>query len=182
VKSLFPLPPRNWGPYKCGSFIPPFVDVMIPGGPAYVWLTLSFDGEDLAFEEWGEETWGEPPEVPPPPDSDPHDLDRFRSIIQFGRPSLMHEWLQALISDIGWPDIFDIPRCGGEWCVMSWALEAGLAPDQPFLVRIDVPYSYRSSWEYDEWDEDYNYEIIFAQPLPKEETAKRWVELLHALQ
>lgn len=176
---------QNWGP-SCGEFIPPFVDVMIPNGPAYVWLQLVLE-EDLTVERCGDEVWGVDPPDPEPHPEDPALLIPFWDFLKFGAPSKDHEWLQEEISQIGWESLLDLcdynrrTEDGHHFEVIQWALECGIAPEQPFLVRIDIPYGYRCSYEYDEWETDYNYEIISVQPLSTKETAKRWKKVVKAM-
>lgn len=176
---------RNWEE-PCGSFIPPFVDVMTPKGPAYVWLQLVLE-EDLVVERCGTEVWGEDPPEPEPEPGDPAELTPFWDFLKFGAPSKDHEWLQEEISQCGWESLLDCSdynrrtEAGSDFEVIQWALELGIAPEQPFLVRVDIPYSYRSSYEYDEWDTDYNYEILHVLPISPKEAAKRWKKVTKAM-
>lgn len=176
---------RHWG--SCGAFIPPFVDVMVPHGSAYVWFVVTPDGEDLSFERWGDETWaGYRPDPPPPPD-DPANLQNQWDVLKFGFPSQDHEWLQEEVSNVGWPSLLDATDYhrrtwyGYEFEIIQWALEHGIAPDQPFLVRIDPPHSYRVSYEYDEWDTEHHSEVVTVTPLDPAEGARRWQDILDTM-
>lgn len=45
-----------------------------------------------------------------------------------------------------------------------FALENGLSPGQPFLLQLGEPRWYKSSYEYDEYDVEYDVEIVRALP------------------
>jgi hypothetical protein len=55
----------------------------------------------------------------------------------------------------------------------TWGLSRGLVPDQPFALRVEEPRWYRCSYEYDEWDVEWTWEFLWAQPVPKESAAWR---------
>lgn len=47
---------------------------------------------------------------------------------------------------------------------MTWALENGLAPGQPFLMRIQAPLWTKCSYEYDEWDCEWSSDVVRRMP------------------
>lgn len=56
----------------------------------------------------------------------------------------------------------------------NWAIEHGLSPGQPFLLRIDSPdYSGPDYWT-GEVDVEWNYEFIRAMPCKPERAARSW--------
>ncbi len=59
----------------------------------------------------------------------------------------------------------------------TWAIEHGLAPGQPFLLRIDSP-DYSSDYWTGEVDVEWNYEFIRAMPCKPERTARSWERVL----
>lgn len=56
----------------------------------------------------------------------------------------------------------------------NWLLRRGLAPGQAFLLHIDAPTYYRTSWEYDEWDADWHCEILQCEPWSPETATNSW--------
>lgn len=65
-----------------------------------------------------------------------------------------------------WIDDIDIAMDlrGNYSQVLDMALHEGLSPEQLFLVHITRPHWYRSSWEYVEYDMDYDLQIIRREP------------------
>jgi hypothetical protein len=63
---------------------------------------------------------------------------------------------------------------GGTWA--TWALEHGLCPGQPFLVEIDAPRLYRCSYEYDEWDVEWTWDLLDVVPRSPERAARIWAD------
>jgi hypothetical protein len=57
---------------------------------------------------------------------------------------------------------------------VQWGLEHGLAPRQPFQLRIFAPEYSVVGWECPEWDEEWTYEICDRAPLSNEVAAIRW--------
>ncbi len=178
-------PPKEWLWWRGsgGAFLPEDYDVMIQDGPAFVWLRLVLE-DDLTIERNTPRTkvlGVKAPEPPPPPD-DPLNLEVHWDIIRQGWPCEDHDWLQDEISNMGWRDI--ITDSHGSYAVINWALENGIAPEQPFLIRFDQPHviNYGRSYEGDyDCDVEYNFEIIKAIPLAPEECAKRWAEVADQL-
>jgi hypothetical protein len=80
------------------------------------------------------------------------------------------EWLQYELENMSWSDILDA-RLYGEH-KLSWMLENGIAPGQPFLVELPHPH-YSKSWTdcgY-EYDTDYAPEIIRLRPMKPSQIA-----------
>ena len=74
------------------------------------------------------------------------------------------EWLQYELENMSWSDILDA-RLYGEH-KLSWKLENGIAPGQPYLVELPHPH-YSKSWTdcgY-EYDVDYSPEILRTRPM-----------------
>jgi hypothetical protein len=55
----------------------------------------------------------------------------------------------------------------------TWAIEHGLAPGQPFLLRIDSP-DYSSDYWSGEVDVKWNYAVLRAMPCKPERAARSW--------
>lgn len=55
-----------------------------------------------------------------------------------------------------------------------WAVEQGLCPGQPFLVAIDPPHWYRCSYEYEEYDVEWSWELLDRMPRTAERAARAW--------
>ena len=74
------------------------------------------------------------------------------------------EWLQYELENMSWSDMLDA-RLYGEH-KLSWMLENGIAPNQPFLVELPHPH-YSKSWTDGgyEYDTEYSPEIIRIRPL-----------------
>lgn len=68
-------------------------------------------------------------------------------------------------------------RCGTPSSI-TWALENGIAPGQPFLLEVGPPRSYRCSWEYDEWDVDYDVGLVRVLPNSIDRAARSWLREL----
>jgi hypothetical protein len=75
----------------------------------------------------------------------------------------------------GWIDMIDIPwkpDCRSE---ISWALENGIAPWQPFLIRFGEPeYTGGGYYEPREVDVTYDTELVRVMPWKPESVVKRW--------
>ena len=63
--------------------------------------------------------------------------------------------------------------------VMTWLMQQGIAPGQPFQVAVAMPYWYRCSYEYDEYEENKYAELVTIAPLDLEEGRRRWAWFLH---
>lgn len=112
----------------------------------YSWLVLYRDGLDL-------------------------NVEKCLDVEEFGREP---EWLWHETSDNGWEGIINpaYDRDHGRWNM--WALQQGLCPGQPFLVELEKPHYYRCSWEYDEWDVSYAFDIVMRDPRSPKQAARAW--------
>jgi len=107
-----------------------------------------------------------------------HDLETFWDTVKYGvavyenEPTIeytMPEWYDHEMENSGWEGIL-----GSEHREPNWAIEEGIAPEQPFLLRIATPEYYRCSYEYDEWDVNWDWEIFYVTQLDPQEAANRW--------
>ena len=129
--------------------IPYLTDVYLKDeGCAYVWFHLYQDGTGLEIEEIGEDNQG--------------DLS----------PSLEYE-----VENLGWADMLDFPS-HWEPAQLTWALEDGIAPEQPFLIRFDPP-DYYSCGEYgEEQDVTYEWDLVYVEPWLREKSLSVWEKFL----
>lgn len=89
---------------------------------------------------------------------------------------MMPEWYQYEIDQNGLPGIL-----GDEVQTPEWMLQMGIAPGQPLLLRIYPPHWYKSSWEYDEWDVEWDWDVICVLPLEPAVVLERWSSWLELL-
>lgn len=117
-----------------GFWVPPLVDVFI-GNSAYVWYRLMPDGTgDVFIERYDGASIGEP---------------------------------QTWFEEYKDPDNFWYSMTGSRYDGtrgLSFGLEAGIAPGQPFLMQFGPPHWYRCSYEYNEWDCEYDFEVVRIRP------------------
>lgn len=117
----------------------------------YVWMRLVRDGLDLTCEPYGyTDTLGTTP-----------------------------EWLDYELSNSGWGDIINPgyhshgdSDFDGTW--NTWALENGICPNQPFLVEMKPPRWYKCSYEYEEWDVEYDFDIVMLAKRSPKQAALAW--------
>lgn len=87
-----------------------------------------------------------------------------------------YPWLACEIDNDGW-EVFlsncHDYRANGD--VMTFALEEGIAPFQPFLVKVRAP-RYSSTWEGDYDADYYPAEVVAKAPLEAYEVAARWAD------
>jgi len=88
----------------------------------------------------------------------------------------MPEWYQCEIDENGLSGIL-----GENVQTPEWMLEMGIAPGQPLLLRIYPPHCYKSSWEYDEWDVEWDWDVICVLPLEPAVVLERWSSWLELL-
>jgi len=118
----------------------------------YVWLRLVRDGLDLSLEP-------------------------CLTVHVFGE---IPEWFDYEIGQSGWDSVIstDYKPCEsdanltGSW--NYWALEMGVCPSQPFLVEIKPPRYYKCSYEYDEWDVEYFWDLAMTAPRSPRQAARAW--------
>lgn len=120
-----------------GFWVPPLVDVFI-GNSAYVWYRFLQTGGryDLDIERYGGAHIGEPQTW----------FEEYEDTSNF--------WYSMTGSR------YDGTRG------LSFALKEGIAPGTPFLMQFGPPRWYRCSYEYDEYDVEYDFEIVRVMPRP----------------
>lgn len=116
-------------------WVPPLVDVFI-GNTAYVWYRLlQFTGDaDLDIERYNGDSLGEPQTW----------FEEYEDTMNF------------------WYDLTGSCRDGTRG--IDFALKHSIPPGTPFLMQFGPPRWYRSSYEYDEWDAEYHYDIVRVLP------------------
>lgn len=98
---------------------------------------------------------------------------------EFKPPSYVPEWFFYEMGQEGLPGIIDPSNYSwpnhdlDPWAV--FALCNGIAPFQPFLLRIPMPHYSRTygDWGY-EYDVEYDHEVIAVQPLSEKQKLQRW--------
>lgn len=117
-----------------GFWVPPLTDVFI-GNSAYVWYRLiPCGGGDVEPERYDGASIGEP-----------------------------QTWWEEYEDTSN----FWYGMTGSRWDGtrgLSFGLEAGIAPGQPFLMQFGPPHWYKSGYEVEEWDCEYDYEIVRVRP------------------
>ncbi len=87
------------------------------------------------------------------------------------------EWLSEAISESGLSSIMDLPWQG----TMPWMLEQGLSPGQPFCIEVYPPHWTKVSYEYEEWDCDWYWDIVRVMPKTPRAVASSWERHLAAM-
>jgi hypothetical protein len=64
---------------------------------------------------------------------------------------------------------------------LYWAVEHGIAPGQLFQVAIEEPQWHKTSYEYDEWDIEWQSELLGTVPIAPAAAARRWGRFLREL-
>ncbi len=85
------------------------------------------------------------------------------------------EWAREVDVDTA----LGIPFGRDSW--LRWALQNGVAPGQPFLVRMDRPVGHYDAYNH-EYDEDYSGELVEVRPIPLRLALKRWEHFLRKLE
>lgn len=155
-----PAPPKKefigWYP-RSHLMVPDLIDVYYPGGDAFRWFTLENGSGcwDMELVDAAEETVGE-----------------------------LDSRIESEVEQMGWEDLLDIDNWhqtdeyrGRSWRSgkMHWALEHGLAPGQPFLVRFGKPEYSAPSYYDGEVDVTYDVEFVRALPLDPLVASERWL-------
>lgn len=118
----------------------------------YIWLKVVRDGLDLGVEaEDDVETFGQPPEW------FEYEMDNT-------------DW-ESVISP-GWKPCTDTSNFTGTW--NDWALQEGFSPGQRFLIEFKHPHWYRCSWEYEEYDVEYYWDIVLREPRTPKQAIRAW--------
>lgn len=89
------------------------------------------------------------------------------------------EWILDAWSNAGHESTFQLgwrphPVDGYNVAWSEFAIERGICPGQPFLVHVEEPTWRKTSWEYDEWDCDFEWEILERAPRDPAKAAKAW--------
>lgn len=131
------------------------IDFYEPEG-ALLWFHLVDDGSDLSFESCS---------------------DTF-----IGDPTWLEDYEPSWEQELGIPWRREPGDCGWEFTssVYIWAMQEGIAPEQPFQVYISKPRWYRCSWEYEEYDAEVDCWVEKIKRIPIEEHLRRWEEFLEA--
>lgn len=130
--------------------IPDLVNVLYPEGNAYIWLRMEREIDDLDHLEAAEEkTVGE-----------------------------MNPVIQDEIDMNGLDMIFDSLSYMTEMRYATWAMMHGVAPGQPFLMRIGEPrvYSCGGYPDPEEFDVEHDIEFIRAVSWPIDRVTEAWRE------
>ena len=125
----------------------------------YMWLVLALGGDDLRLEEMTVDAVGDAP----------------KWLREEGIWSLVEV---PLIPHASVP--FRNSSHGFSSGLIEWGLREGIAPFQPFLVRIEKPRWYQS-WPDGEWDEEINTTVERVHPLPAKRLATSWVRAMCAI-
>ena len=108
--------------------------------PNYVRVWLAFDSKGFDLEEVSEDSVG----LDAPP-----------------------EWYGRDVLESGWDHILGVYNCWPDgWSrELDWMLKHGIAPGQPFLVHMATPHWHKCSYEYEEYDCEFDWEILRVAPL-----------------
>lgn len=118
----------------------------------YIWLKVVRDGLDLGVEaEHDVETFGEVPEW-----------------YAFEMDST--DWESVIGPE--WKSRTDESNFTGTW--NDWALQEGFSPGQRFLIEFKHPRWYRCSWEYEEYDVEYYWDIVLREPRTPKQAIRAW--------
>lgn len=80
-------------------------------------------------------------------------------------------WLDFEVSEIGINCVFDVL----DW--PTWALNHGLCADQTFYIRVWKPEYHQDYWG--EWDVDYQWEFVSAEPETIDKALRAWEKWLY---
>jgi hypothetical protein len=87
------------------------------------------------------------------------------------------EWLEDEINNSGLSMIVDLP-----WHhTMEWVMANGLSPGQPFCIEVYPPHWSKVSYEYNEWDCDWYWDIVRIMPKSPQSAASSWERYLAAV-
>lgn len=126
----------------------------------FVWFKLVYDGtSDLDPQECGTDCIGGPPEWTD------HEDDLSLGTV------MSPAWTHTTVGGHDFPD---------QW--LRWGLENGIAPGQPFLVRIGRPHYYKCSYEYEEYDCEWDVEVVRTMPRSQRQALRAWAAVLPNIQ
>lgn len=83
------------------------------------------------------------------------------------------DWLGEYVSDVGWDSALDASPCRGSDEYGTWLMEQGIAPGQPFCVEVTMTVT-RSGWEYVEYDQEVEADVIEVARWSRERVAAAW--------
>lgn len=140
----------------------------------YIWFQLKENGEDLTLvtvnnhgEENAEDTIND------------YTMNSDRDVVM--TVGDMPEELTDIVTDVGWNSVFSVAftteESGLGWVFgtswTEWALRNGVAPYQPFLIKMDGLPTYYATC--DEWDVDFApWKIIEKEPWSAFKISRRW--------
>jgi hypothetical protein len=144
-----PIPPAEIQEAAATWLIPPLTNVYRAGGPAYIWLWLLPGGwRDLEVQECADDSIGTSPEW--------LDGDRdFESIMGYRHAAYDDE-----------------SEFAGGW--VQWGIESGIGPGQPFCIEVYPPTWHKTSYEYDEWDCEWEWNVVRVMPRSPRGSAASW--------
>lgn len=120
-----------------------------------VWMILDSDGKDLYITNES------------PIQYLPHDFENKEQIEGMDAPS---NFLEDSTCANGWDDWFDFR---GDF--IQFAIENGIAPWQPFLIRFYKPIGYFISTDIgDEWDAEFEWDIVTVEKWQPSRIAAAW--------
>lgn len=118
----------------------------------YIWLQVVRDGIDLGVEpDLAADTFGTVPEW--------YEFEMDNT-----------DWESVIGPE--WKSCSDESNFTGKW--NDWALQEGLAPGQRFLVEFKHPRWYKCSWEYEEYDVEYYWDIVLREPRSAKQAIRAW--------
>jgi len=98
-------------------------------------------------------------------DNDPEDLSTILGIDEFSNANAVE--IEGLTFRYPW---------------LYWALCNGIAPGQSFQIAFSEPTYTRTSWEYDEWDAEWDGFVCQIEPWPTSYIVRRWSSFLTKLE
>ena len=84
------------------------------------------------------------------------------SFVRCGKgPDYWVPWLNEVLQDL---ELWTVGGNSGDLRILTWSLEKGIAPYQPFLLHIPYPSTYYDAYNY-EWDMECEIEIVKKAPV-----------------
>lgn len=118
----------------------------------FIWLKVVRDGLDLGVEA-------------------EHDVERFGETPEWFEHEMDNTDWESVISP-EWKSRADESNFTGTW--NDWALQEGFSPGQRFLIEFKHPRWYRCSWEYEEYDVEYYWDIVLREPRTPKQAIRAW--------
>jgi len=118
----------------------------------YIWLQIVRDGVDLSVEpDLGAAAFGTVPEWYA------FEMDNT-------------DWASVISPE--WKSCAETSNFTGTW--NDWALQEGFCPGQRFLVEFKQPRWYKCSYEYDEYDVEYYWDIVLRESRTPKQAIRAW--------